>query len=173
MRVLSLTQPWATLVVIGAKKIETRGWNWLPTYRGPLIIHAAKSFPADCRRLCGTEPFKSALAAVGHFLPTAVAVGIVDLVDAYRFTERPETVPEPERCFGDFTPGRIGLRLETPRRYQSPAPMRGALGLFKPPEFFEPGPLACACCAAGDIYNGFGSDGPTFFTCPSSCPCHD
>lgn len=40
MKALSLTQPWATLVAIGAKRIETR--SWATTYRGPLAIHAAK-----------------------------------------------------------------------------------------------------------------------------------
>jgi hypothetical protein len=43
MKALTLTQPWATLVAIGAKTIETRSW---PTsYRGPLAIHAAKGYP--------------------------------------------------------------------------------------------------------------------------------
>lgn len=36
----------------------------------------------------------------------------------------------------------------------------------------EPKPK-CTCCARGDEYNGFGSDGPTSFTCPKHCPCHD
>lgn len=31
----------------------------------------------------------------------------------------------------------------------------------------------CDCCDRGDEYNGFGSDGPTLFTCPKSCTCHD
>ena len=31
----------------------------------------------------------------------------------------------------------------------------------------------CTCCERGDEYNGFGSDGPTIFTCPKSCTCHD
>lgn len=29
------------------------------------------------------------------------------------------------------------------------------------------------CCERRDEYNGFGSDGPTIFTCPKKCPCHD
>ena len=41
MKVLSLWQPWATLMAIGAKKIETR--HWYTRYRGPLVIHAAKT----------------------------------------------------------------------------------------------------------------------------------
>lgn len=38
-RALSLWQPWASLIAVGAKTIETRGWS--TTYRGPLLIHAA------------------------------------------------------------------------------------------------------------------------------------
>lgn len=40
MKALSLTQPWASLVAVGAKRIETRSWR--TSYRGPLAIHAAK-----------------------------------------------------------------------------------------------------------------------------------
>lgn len=29
------------------------------------------------------------------------------------------------------------------------------------------------CCDRAGEYNGFGSDGPTSFTCPKGCPCHD
>jgi hypothetical protein len=43
MKAITLHQPWATLVAIEQKKIETRSW---PTsYRGPLAIHAAKTMP--------------------------------------------------------------------------------------------------------------------------------
>ena len=40
MKALTLHQPWATLVAIGAKRVETR--SWATKYRGPLAIHAAK-----------------------------------------------------------------------------------------------------------------------------------
>src|SRR5215212_7218280 len=39
MKVLSLLQPWASLVVMGLKKIETRSWQ--TSYRGELLIHAS------------------------------------------------------------------------------------------------------------------------------------
>ena len=29
------------------------------------------------------------------------------------------------------------------------------------------------CCARAGEYNGYGSDGPTTFTCPAGCSCHD
>jgi hypothetical protein len=40
VKALTLWQPWASLVAIGAKAIETR--SWATKYRGPLAIHAAK-----------------------------------------------------------------------------------------------------------------------------------
>lgn len=43
VRALTLRQPWASLVAVGAKTIETRGWS--TDYRGPLLIHAAKRTP--------------------------------------------------------------------------------------------------------------------------------
>lgn len=39
MKVITIWQPWASLIVLGHKKIETRGWA--TKYRGPLLIHAA------------------------------------------------------------------------------------------------------------------------------------
>lgn len=38
MRALTLHQPWASLVALGVKTIETRSWS--TKYRGPLAIHA-------------------------------------------------------------------------------------------------------------------------------------
>jgi len=40
MKILSLRQPWASLVASGAKDVENRTW---PTrYRGPVLIHASR-----------------------------------------------------------------------------------------------------------------------------------
>lgn len=44
MKALTLHQPWASLIAIGAKRIETRSWS--TSYRGPLAIHAAAHVPA-------------------------------------------------------------------------------------------------------------------------------
>lgn len=49
MKALTLTQPWATLVVRGIKTVETRSWHFgysdnLPM---PLAIHAAKGQDRD------------------------------------------------------------------------------------------------------------------------------
>lgn len=63
MKALTLTQPWATLVAIGAKKIETRSWK--TDYRGPLAIHAAQGFGKGGKfeflATCAEDPFKAVL----------------------------------------------------------------------------------------------------------------
>lgn len=72
MRALSLTQPWAQLVALGAKRIETRSW---PTdYRGPLAIHAAKKMPREARHLFYCAPFAQTFADARdrHELPDGV-----------------------------------------------------------------------------------------------------
>lgn len=40
MKAISLLQPWASLVVMGVKKIETRSWS--TPYRGTILIHASQ-----------------------------------------------------------------------------------------------------------------------------------
>lgn len=133
MKAITLTQPYATLVAIGAKKIETRSWR--TRYYGPLLIHAAKGFPRRTRRLCGLSPYREALEAAGYQgdeqLPTGAIVGLVELVGCWRFISGdPDSAPGyPERVFGDYTPGRFGWALRKPHPLPALA-WRGALGLW-------------------------------------------
>lgn|GEM_PF-772603 len=143
---LSLHQPWASLIAIGAKRYETRGW---PTgHRGPLAIHAAKVWNRELAVLCAKEPFRSALEAAGIEIPLAegryflgrrppvflplgavLAVGnVVDCVDAFA---RGPAVGETERAFGDFGPGRWAWLLADVQPLAEPAPLVGAQGLFQ------------------------------------------
>lgn len=42
MKVLSIRQPWASLIVKGCKDVENRTWK--TDYRGPIAIHASGNF---------------------------------------------------------------------------------------------------------------------------------
>ena len=86
MRAISLHQPWATLVAIGAKKIETR--HWATDYRGELLIHAARN-----QRYVGID-FDSPLGKV------ATELG----------SEWQEMVGKTLRRAG-FEPGRVSFRF--------------------------------------------------------------
>lgn len=49
MKALTLHQPWATLVALVVKTVETRSWS--TRYRGPLLIHAGQRPPDLSLRL--------------------------------------------------------------------------------------------------------------------------
>ena len=48
MRVITLKQPWATLVAEGLKKYEFRSWKY--SYRGELLIHAGKGIDEEAMK---------------------------------------------------------------------------------------------------------------------------
>jgi hypothetical protein len=136
MKCLSLTQPWASLVATGAKKIETRSWR--TDYRGPLAIHASAEFPTHIRLLCFTEPFYGALKKANlnanhrpeKVLPLGAILAVGELADVQLIT--PANAPgEPERSFGSYSPGRFMWLLENVRRLPHPIPAKGSLGLWE------------------------------------------
>lgn len=137
MKALSLTQPWASLVVAGAKKLETRSW---PTYyRGPLLIHASKGFPLGARATCHRAPFCHSLAAAGFHhvgeLPLGSILGIVSLTGCKATHDLvPWVVDTTERTYGDYGAGRFAWRLEEPLQFDEPIPCKGSLGLWKVPD---------------------------------------
>lgn len=134
---LTLTQPWATLVAHGHKKVETRSW---PTaYRGPLVIHAAKSLPPSVRSAVNTEPLRSLLARLGILhqlddLPRGCGLATCELVDCVP-TEAWITgnlrLTDAERAFGDYTPGRYAWLFDHVTPFPEPVPAQGALGLWR------------------------------------------
>ncbi len=131
-KALSLTQPWATLVVTGAKRVETRSWR--TPYRGWLGIHASKSFPRWAREMCLEEPFYSALhGRRPDELSRGALIGGVMLLDCVP-TAGLEIVgiSDRERAFGDYEHGRYGWLLDQATVFES-RPMRGALGLWTIP----------------------------------------
>lgn len=135
MRALTLWQPWASLVAWGEKRIETRSWS--TTYRGPLIIHAAKTFPVEAREVAFIEPFRSVLVAHGvtalRDLPLGAFVAVTELDDCKRITpDHAATLSEQERAFGDYTPNRVAWELSDIRLLTTPILARGAMGLWTP-----------------------------------------
>ncbi len=146
MRALTLCQPWATLVAIGAKAFETRSWQ--TAYRGDLAIHAGKRFPEEYAALFYERPFYSVLTAAGYErpsqLPLGAIVAIAELEDCLETRFLSRSVSATERAFGDFSPGRFAWCLGRPRRIDPPLYCRGAQGpWFVPPDIAAE--LTCRC----------------------------
>jgi hypothetical protein len=144
MKAITLWQPWASLIATGAKKIETRSWK--TNYRGPLAIHAAKTWNSETDAMMHTWYTQGGLAPlVGkpldltgssypdikeEYLPKGMIIAICNLVDCIptdRFTQKQI---EFEKHFGDFTPGRYGWILEDVRLLTEPIPAKGMQGLW-------------------------------------------
>lgn len=66
MKTLTLHQPWASLVALGVKTIETRSWS--TSYRGPLAIHAGLRKPGfdDMRTVVASHEAWNRWVAAGH-----------------------------------------------------------------------------------------------------------
>jgi len=134
VKVLSLWEPWASLVIFGVKRIETR--SWATEYRGPLVIHASKKVSREQIEICHRDPFRSALRACGidrwQDFKLGAAIGTVTLVDCRRI-ESDADVPsddDPEYWFGNYAPGRFGWILKRPEVFATAIALRGRQGLF-------------------------------------------
>ena len=138
MKAITIWQPWATLVITGAKSFETR--SWAPQHRGPLVIHAGKKWTAALKDLCFTEPFCNALSIAaaltkwtetGPELPLGALLGVVEVVECHPTDKvRGFTMKFGELAFGDFTDGRFAWELVVCKRFAKPIPYRGHQGMW-------------------------------------------
>lgn len=127
MHVLTLREPWASLIAYGPKRVETRSWG--SRYRGTLYIHAGAA-KADWR-----DPRIQQLAAL---LPgREPAYGMVlcrcTLVDCVRMNEAfLAGLTDPvERMCGEYAPGRFAWLLADVAPLSRPFPAKGRLGLWQ------------------------------------------
>lgn len=149
MKALSLTQPWASLMAIGAKINETRGWpcayngdiaicstkeywrNTVPDYACDALIRLwsqAHDFPGyhgNVKDLYDSLPFGKVVCVVEK-------CGCVSTNDD-NGDDRSLTSKELE--LGDYSPGRFYYPTRNLRRLKEPVLVKGMQGLFNlPPE---------------------------------------
>jgi hypothetical protein len=149
MKALTLYQPWATLVAIGAKRIETRSWS--TSYRGPLAIHAGKircyinKMSDDC--VWDVDPFYKVLAdggaiskfnatedefIIGCIVATCELASVIRIDQAtYTWASQKWVLNDQERAFGDYTIGRYMWLLNNVKPMPNPIPAKGAMGLWE------------------------------------------
>lgn len=122
LKALSLWQPWASMMALGHKKIETRSW---PTaYRGPLVIHATKRWTRNER-----EAASDLAAQYGIESPFPLGV-VLCVVDLFECTQNVRYASFAELTLGDFRKGRWFWVTKNVRPFDEPLPMRGRQGLF-------------------------------------------
>ena len=131
MKVLSFLQPWASLTVMGLKKLETRSWS--TSHRGELLIHASMG---RAGALLAKEPPFSKYIKGFSMLPFGAIIGKVVLTDVIKVEslhlsgEAINRLSMEERAFGDYSNGRFVWVLEEPEILRQPIPVKGTLGLW-------------------------------------------
>lgn len=158
-KAISLWQPFASLIMLGSKKIETR--HWPTNYRGPLLIHAAKHKVKQELEYYTCAGFNAAFHAIGGVyakqlfdLPYGALLGTVDLVDcksvsSFDYDKLKERQYSPsatdahkqskeqngywwhEEMLGNYENGRFGWVLENPKPFDVPIQYKGSQGFFE------------------------------------------
>jgi activating signal cointegrator 1 len=146
VKAITIHQPWASLIALGEKRFETRGW---PTkYRGPIAIHAGLSLDriAFVRAPVRAALLKHGILAIDD-LPTGRMIATATLEDCLQVT-RPYgeqslvnlkgdrttllwggLLPD-EYHFGDYSDGRYAWSLTNVQTLPEPVPVKGQQGLW-------------------------------------------
>lgn len=144
-KVISLYQPFASLVVAGLKQYETRSWD--TKYRGPLLIHATKTMPGWAKGFAQSDQVISALWRKGlrfEDLPMGAIIGSADLINTVRtdlwlagrmklvddVNDQIEEDWREEYLFGNYDEGRFAWELTNPVLFDTPIPARGSQGFW-------------------------------------------
>lgn len=128
---LSVSQPFASLIVTGQKTIDLRTWN--TRFRGEFFIHAPQRVRTiDCIRLGGMLPPGP--------LPTGVIIGKATIhgVKVYGSKAEIERDAMYHHAGAGFERNRYGFLLKGAKEFKVPVPCKGTTKFFEvrlPPEY--------------------------------------
>ena len=121
MKVLTLKQPWATLVAEGIKKYEFRSWK--TKYRGKLLIHAGAG--VDKKELKRFEKLKLDY-------PSKRIIAVVELEDCLKIDEElnNKIIAENNIAYGSKKREGYAWKLTNIKKIESKETINGKLGLW-------------------------------------------
>jgi len=120
MKVLSLKQPWAELILQGRKKIEIRKWN--TSFRGPFLIHASGNID---------EPAMAKYGYKEEDLPRQAIVGKTELVDVKHYKDEEEFKKDKDKHLATWEFGSYGFILGKTEQVKEIKNVKGQLGFWE------------------------------------------
>lgn len=131
IRTITVVQPWATLLALGVKIYETRGWK--PYQLGALAIHAGKNREL-AREFFWQPHYREALEAAGYEKPDDLPYGAIVAKGIHRTTHPAEAIAGKlsarELAFGDFRPGRFAWEMACMQRLVEPIECGGKQSIW-------------------------------------------
>lgn len=124
MKVLSIKEPWASLIMNGTKKIETRSWK--TKYRGEIYIHASSS-KAKITKPEVYELIKDMNFKCGYIICKCNLVDCIYMTDEY--VNDMKINHYEEYICGHYEVGRYAWIVEDVRVIE-PIEAKGKLGLW-------------------------------------------
>lgn len=128
MKVLSLTEPYATLIKIGVKTVETRSWK--TNYRGELYIHASSTKISkeyrdnlELMNLVSKEEF-----SYGNIIVKCHLTDCIKMDDEY--IKKMKKEDKNNYITGIYEKGRYAWILEDIQVLSSPIKAKGHLGIW-------------------------------------------
>ena len=124
MKVLTIKQPWATLIMQGNKRFEFRSWQ--TNYRGELLIHAGKGFDK--------EAIKRLEKYLPKELPLGKILGKVTLVNCVKMSPelKKELLKENKDIYTQSSfKENYGWQLENVEVFDKPEEAKGHLSLWE------------------------------------------
>lgn len=137
MKVISVWNPWATLLVHGFKFNETRGWAAPDSLIGQRIgIASTRIVKPEQRRAYADPVFQEAYAQTGlppiDQLQNGYLLGTAFLHSCDLITEEDfGDITAEEKAFGWYEPGRWAWRMRYPFLLPEPVRVRGNQGIWK------------------------------------------
>ena len=154
MKAITIYQPWASLIAIGAKRYETR--VRATNYRGPIAIHAGAKHVLDAIEGVSNEALLKIEEAFPDNpelikLPYGAVIAVAELVecwhleehwtpgqngrDLYLVNSQGDKRSWAQNClkeiaFGDYTPGRYAWELANVKPLDKPIPAKGRQDLW-------------------------------------------
>ncbi len=136
MKALSVRQPWVDAVLYGGKRIENRlAWRSC-SYRGPLLLHAAKGMTeAEYHDACDFMHARGIGWRPGHMtidrMRRGYLVGACEVVDVIQPPVNSQFAADHPLAGDCWYMGGFALVLDNVRAFAVPVPWRGMLGLFE------------------------------------------
>ncbi len=120
MKVLTIKEPWASLIINGYKEYEFRSWK--TNYRGKILIHAAKSIDKEKIKELNYNITYSSSEIIGEATITDCI-----LVDE-EFNK--ELIKDNKTVYGNNHIGLYAWKLENIKKYDKKIKVKGKLGLW-------------------------------------------